>query len=79
MDEKLIVVYKVSEQLLVLTGKLLFFPGWDWRRDDQAVCLNELKLGFIAQSCLAPGLKSLKKLYLLVFAQSCSAPRWLLV
>ena len=33
--------------------------GWDWRRDDQAVCLNELKLGFIAQSCLAPGFSTL--------------------
>ena len=33
--------------------------GWDWRRDDQAVCLNELKLGFIAQSCLAPGFTTL--------------------
>ena len=37
----------------------LFFEGWDWRRDDQAVCLNELKLGFIAQSCLAPGFSTL--------------------
>ena len=33
--------------------------GWDWRRDDQAVCLNELKLGFMAQSCLAPGFSTL--------------------
>ena len=35
------------------------FAGWDWRRDDQAVCLNELKLGFMAQSCLAPGFSTL--------------------
>ena len=35
------------------------FTGWDWKRDDQAVCLNELKLGFIAQSCLAPGFSTL--------------------
>ena len=40
-------------------GYLLNIPGWDWRRDDQAVCLNELKLGFIAQSCLAPGFSTL--------------------
>ena len=33
--------------------------GWDWKRDDQAVCLNELKLGFIGQSCLAPGFSTL--------------------
>ena len=30
-------------------------PGWDWRRDDQAVCLNEIKYGMLAQSVLAPG------------------------
>ena len=30
-------------------------PGWDWRRDDQAVCINEVKFGLLAQSCLAPG------------------------
>ena len=40
-------------------GLLLNIPGWDWRRDDQAVCLNELKLGFIAQSCFAPGFSTL--------------------
>ena len=40
-------------------GMLLNIPGWDWRRDDQAVCLNELKLGFIAQSCFAPGFSTL--------------------
>ena len=38
---------------------ILFHTGWDWKRDDQAVCLNELKLGFIAQSCLAPGFSTL--------------------
>ena len=38
---------------------MFVFPGWDWRRDDQAVCLNELKLGFMAQSCLAPGFSTL--------------------
>ena len=30
-------------------------PGWDWRRDDQAVCLNEIKYGMLAQSVLAQG------------------------
>ena len=38
---------------------VLYILGWDWKRDDQAVCLNELKLGFIAQSCLAPGFSTL--------------------
>ena len=28
---------------------LLNIPGWDWRRDDQAVCLNEVKYGLLAQ------------------------------
>ena len=40
-------------------ANILYFSGWDWKRDDQAVCLNELKLGFIGQSCLAPGFSTL--------------------
>ena len=46
-------------QFLKFFYTLLFILGWDWKRDDQAVCLNELKLGFIAQSCLAPGFSTL--------------------
>ena len=46
-------------QFLKFFCTLLFILGWDWKRDDQAVCLNELKLGFIAQSCLAPGFSTL--------------------
>src|SRR6218665_1590173 len=38
---------------------LLSIPSWDWKRGDDAVCLAELKLGFIAQSCLAPGFSTL--------------------
>ena len=38
-----------------LQGYLLNIPGWDWRRDDQAVCLNEIKYGMLAQSVLAQG------------------------
>ena len=34
---------------------LLNIPGWDWKRDDQAVCINEVKFGLLAQSCLASG------------------------
>lgn len=34
-------------------------PCWDWKRGDDAVCLAELKLGFIAQSCVAPGFSTL--------------------
>merc|ERR1712045_918742 len=52
---------RVIIQLMQYHNKslLLNIPGWDWKRDDQAVCLNELKLGFIAQSCLAPGFSTL--------------------
>ncbi|KFQ07528.1 Calcium-activated potassium channel subunit alpha-1, partial [Haliaeetus albicilla] len=34
-------------------------PSWDWRTGDSIVCFAELKLGFIAQSCLVPGLSTL--------------------
>lgn len=48
---------RVVIQLLQYNNKayLLNIPGWDWRRDDQAVCLNEVKYGLMAQSVLAPG------------------------
>ncbi|XP_074838010.1 potassium channel subfamily U member 1 [Carettochelys insculpta] len=34
-------------------------PNWDWRRGDSIICFAELKLGFIAQSCLVPGSSTL--------------------
>ncbi|XP_066305059.1 calcium-activated potassium channel subunit alpha-1-like isoform X3 [Branchiostoma lanceolatum] len=34
---------------------LLNIPSWNWKEGDDVICLAELKLGFIAQSCLAPG------------------------
>ncbi|NXK06038.1 KCMA1 protein, partial [Herpetotheres cachinnans] len=34
-------------------------PNWDWRTGDSIICFAELKLGFLAQSCLVPGLLSL--------------------
>ena len=43
----------------VVQSYLLNIPSWDWKRGDDAVCLAELKLGFIAQSCLAPGFSTL--------------------
>ena len=33
---------------------LLNIPSWDWKRGDDAVCIAELKLGLLAQSCLVP-------------------------
>lgn len=38
---------------------MLNIPSWDWRRGDDVICLAELKLGFIAQSCLAPGFSTM--------------------
>ena len=32
----------VGQTALLLQAFLLNIPGWDWRRDDQAVCLNEV-------------------------------------
>uniref|UniRef100_A0A3B3SIJ2 BK channel n=1 Tax=Paramormyrops kingsleyae TaxID=1676925 RepID=A0A3B3SIJ2_9TELE len=32
---------------------------WNWREGDDAICLAELKAGFIAQSCLAQGLSTM--------------------
>ena len=46
---------ELSIEMLTVQGYLLNIPGWDWRRDDQAVCLNEIKYGMLAQSVLAHG------------------------
>ncbi len=52
---------KIIIQLLQYHNKmyLLNIPSWDWRRGDDAVCIAELKLGLLAQSCLVPGFSSL--------------------
>ncbi|XP_027945243.1 potassium channel subfamily U member 1 [Eumetopias jubatus] len=31
-------------------------PSWNWNTGDNIICFAELKLGFIAQGCLVPGL-----------------------
>jgi hypothetical protein len=38
---------------------LLNIPSWNWQQGDEAVCIAELKLGLIAQSCLAPGFSTM--------------------
>ena len=43
----------------VLQAYLLNIPSWDWKQGDDVICLAELKLGFIAQSCLAPGFSTM--------------------
>ncbi|CAF0827923.1 unnamed protein product [Brachionus calyciflorus] len=52
---------KIIIQLLQYHNKmyLLNIPSWDWKQGDEAVCIAELKLGLMAQSCLAPGFSSL--------------------
>lgn len=52
---------RVLIQLMQYHNKayLLNIPSWNWRRGDDAVCVSELKLGFIAQSCLAPGFSTM--------------------
>ncbi|KAM4675803.1 potassium channel subfamily U member 1 [Discoglossus pictus] len=52
---------KVIIQILQSHSKsyLQNIPSWDWRRGDSIICLAELKLGFMAQSCLVPGLSTL--------------------
>ncbi|ESO12525.1 hypothetical protein HELRODRAFT_63354, partial [Helobdella robusta] len=52
---------KVIIQLLQYHSKtyLMNIPSWNWEKGDDAICLSELKLGFIAQSCLAPGFSTL--------------------
>ena len=45
--------------LTSLQAYLLNIPSWDWKQGDDVICLAELKLGFIAQSCLAPGFSTM--------------------
>nr|XP_006821707.1 PREDICTED: calcium-activated potassium channel subunit alpha-1-like [Saccoglossus kowalevskii] len=48
-------------QLLQYHNKayLLNIPSWNWREGDDVICIAELKLGLIAQSCLAPGFSTI--------------------
>lgn len=52
---------RVIVQLMQYHNKayLLNIPSWDWKRGDDVICVSELKLGFIAQSCLAPGFSTM--------------------
>ena len=43
----------------IFQAYLLNIPSWDWKQGDDVICLAELKLGFIAQSCLAPGFSTM--------------------
>ncbi|XP_066477106.1 calcium-activated potassium channel subunit alpha-1 isoform X6 [Tiliqua scincoides] len=52
---------RIITQMLAYHNKahLLNIPSWNWKEGDDAICLAELKLGFMAQSCLAPGLSTM--------------------
>ncbi|KAL3312074.1 Calcium-activated potassium channel subunit alpha-1 [Cichlidogyrus casuarinus] len=52
---------RVIVQLLNYSSKayLLNIPGWSWYNGDEIICFSELKLGFLAQSCVAPGFSTL--------------------
>ncbi|ELU16152.1 hypothetical protein CAPTEDRAFT_228021 [Capitella teleta] len=56
---------RIIIQLIMQYNKkhLLHIPKWRWKpsdgHQDQVVCLSELKLGIMAQNCLAPGITTL--------------------
>ncbi|KAK6111318.1 Calcium-activated BK potassium channel alpha subunit family protein [Brugia pahangi] len=72
---------RVIVQLMQYHNKayLLNIPSWDWRRGDDVICLAELKLGFIAQSCLAPGFSTMMANLFAMrsFKTSPHTPPWL--
>ncbi|XP_078041152.1 calcium-activated potassium channel slo isoform X35 [Augochlora pura] len=80
---------RVIIQLMQYHNKayLLNIPSWDWKQGDDVICLAELKLGFIAQSCLAPGfstmmanlfaMRSFKTKWLVDWYQSPDMQAWL--
>ncbi|XP_053319761.1 potassium channel subfamily U member 1 [Spea bombifrons] len=51
---------RVIIQILQTYSKthLLNIPGWNWEIGDSIICLSELRLGFMAQSSLVPGLST---------------------
>ncbi|XP_046421974.1 calcium-activated potassium channel slowpoke isoform X23 [Neodiprion virginianus] len=67
---------RVIIQLMQYHNKayLLNIPSWDWKQGDDVICLAELKLGFIAQSCLAPGFSTMMAN---LFAMRSFKTKWL--
>ncbi|XP_003370271.1 calcium-activated potassium channel slo-1 [Trichinella spiralis] len=72
---------RVIVQLMQYHNKayLLNIPSWNWRTGDDVICLAELKLGIIAQSCLAPGFSTMMANLFAMrsFKTSMSTPGWL--
>ncbi|GAA54184.1 potassium large conductance calcium-activated channel subfamily M alpha member 1 [Clonorchis sinensis] len=52
---------RVIVQLLQTENKAHLFnsPYWNWDAGDEIICFSEMKLGFLAQSCVAPGFSTL--------------------
>ena len=54
-----IVMVVAGLTLVLVQAYLMNIPSWSLSNGDDVICLAELKLGFIAQSCLAPGFTTL--------------------
>ncbi|KAK7901846.1 hypothetical protein WMY93_018615 [Mugilogobius chulae] len=50
---------RIITQMLQYHNKVHYIYFWNWKEGDDAICLAELKAGFIAQSCLAQGLSTM--------------------
>ncbi|XP_076770071.1 potassium channel subfamily U member 1 [Arvicanthis niloticus] len=48
-----VIIQILQSQNKVFLSKI---PNWNWSTGDNIICFAELKLGFIAQGCLVPGL-----------------------
>ncbi|XP_054575911.1 potassium channel subfamily U member 1 [Eptesicus fuscus] len=52
-------------------------PSWNWTNGDNIICFAELKLGFMAQGCLVPGLCTfLTSLFLEQNSKVCPKQPW---
>ncbi|KPM05063.1 calcium-activated potassium channel slowpoke-like protein [Sarcoptes scabiei] len=71
---------RVIIQLMQYHNKayLLNIPSWNWKRGDDVICVSELKLGFIAQSCLAAGFSTMMANLFAMrsFKTSPDTPQW---
>ncbi|PAA88249.1 hypothetical protein BOX15_Mlig020874g2 [Macrostomum lignano] len=64
---------KILVQLQLYRSKtyLRNIPDWGQEHGDQSVCINEIKYGILAQSCMVPGISTL--LCNLLMLRSCSS------
>ena len=52
-------LYSTSFLLLLPKTHLLNIPSWNQTYGDDVICIAALKLGFMAQTCLAPGFSTM--------------------